>query len=56
MVVAVAVLLVALYSAVVTFVAQPYLIPSEAMAPTLNAGDRVMVNKVNVPLRLAATR
>ena len=43
--IAVAVLLVALYSAVVTFVAQSYRIPSEAMAPTINTGDRVMVNK-----------
>ena len=37
--------LVVLYIVMITFVARPYLIPSESMAPTLNPGDRVMVNK-----------
>ena len=37
--------LVVLYLPMITFVARPYLIPSESMAPTLNPGDRVMVNK-----------
>ena len=39
--------LVVLYIAMITFVARPYLIPSESMAPTLNPGDRVMVNEFN---------
>jgi signal peptidase I len=40
------VLLVGLWSAMLAFVARPYLIPSESMAPTLDAGDRVIVNKL----------
>ena len=38
-------LLVVLYLVLVNFVVQPYLIPSESMAPTLNPGDRIIVNK-----------
>ena len=41
----VAVLLVAVYSVMVNFVARSYLIPAEGMAPTLNVGDHVIVNK-----------
>ena len=44
---AAAFLLVILYVVMITFVARPYLIPSESMSPTVNAGDRVMVNKGN---------
>ena len=44
---ATAALLVILYVVMITFVARPYLIPSESMSPTVNAGDRVMVNKGN---------
>jgi signal peptidase I len=40
------VLLVVLYSVGLRFVAQSYLVPSETMAPTLNAGDRIIVNKL----------
>ena len=40
------VLLVVLYSVMVTFVARSYLIPSEGMAPTLNVGDHIIVNKL----------
>lgn len=40
------VMLVALWSAMVNFVAQSYLIPSESMAPTLNAGEHIVVNKL----------
>ena len=39
--------LVVLYIVTITFVVQPYLITSEAMAPTLNPGDRIIVNKAN---------
>ena len=42
----VVVLLVVLYSVMVTFVARSYLIPSEGMAPTLNVGDHLIVNKL----------
>jgi signal peptidase I len=41
-----AVLLVVLYAFGFRFVAQPYVIPSETMAPTLNAGERIIVNKL----------
>ena len=42
----VAVLLVALYTVTVNFVARSYLIPAEGMAPTLNAGSHVIVSKL----------
>ena len=42
----VVVLLVALYSVTLTFVVRSYVIPSEAMAPTLNVGDHIIVNKL----------
>jgi len=46
-----AVIAVALYYVMLTFVARPYLIPSESMEPTLHGctgcvGDRIMVDKV----------
>ena len=41
----VVVLLVLLWSAMLNFVTQSYLIPSEGMAPTLNVGDHIIVNK-----------
>ncbi|HYX99765.1 MAG TPA: signal peptidase I, partial [Mycobacterium sp.] len=42
---------ITLYYVMLTFVARPYLIPSESMQPTLNGctgcvGDRIMVDKV----------
>ncbi len=42
---------VVLYYVMLTFVARPYLIPSESMEPTLHGcsgcvGDRIMVDKV----------
>jgi signal peptidase I len=45
------VIAVAIYTVMLTFVARPYLIPSESMEPTLHGctgctGDRVMVDKV----------
>jgi signal peptidase I len=40
------VLLVALWSVLVNFVARTYLIPSESMAPTLNVGNRIVVDKL----------
>ncbi|GAB4274349.1 MAG: signal peptidase I [Coriobacteriia bacterium] len=36
--------------AVKTFLIQPFLIPTESMAPTLEPGDRVLVNKVSYSL------
>ncbi|MGD1173543.1 signal peptidase I [Mycobacterium seoulense] len=47
-----AVIAVALYYVMLTFVARPYLIPSESMEPTLHGcagcvGDRIMVDKVS---------
>jgi signal peptidase I len=47
----VVVLLVVLYYVILTFVARPYLTPSESMEPTLHGcngctGDRIMVDKV----------
>lgn len=46
-----AVIAVALYYAMLTFVARPYLIPSESMEPTLHGcatcvGDRILVDKL----------
>jgi signal peptidase I len=46
-----AVIAVALYYVMLTFIARPYLIPSESMEPTLHGctgcvGDRIMVDKV----------
>ncbi|HEY5841723.1 MAG TPA: signal peptidase I, partial [Mycobacterium sp.] len=41
------VVLVALWSVLVNFVGQSYLIPSEAMAPTLNPGDHIVVDKLS---------
>jgi signal peptidase I len=43
---------VVLYYVMLTFVARPYLIPSESMEPTLHGcsgcvGDRIMVDKVS---------
>ena len=35
-----------LWSVLVNFVARPYLIPSESMAPTLNVGNRIVVDKL----------
>lgn len=51
-----AVIAVALYYVMLTFVARPYLIPSESMEPTLHGcpgcvGDRIMVDKVTYDLR-----
>ena len=48
---ALVVIAVALYYVMLTFVARPYLIPSESMEPTLHGcagcvGDRIMVDKV----------
>ena len=50
-----------LYYVMLTFVARPYLIPSESMEPTLHGctgcvGDRIMVDKLTLPLRLTAAR
>jgi len=42
-----AVIAVTLYYVMLTFVARPYLIPSESMKPTLDIGDRIMVDKVS---------
>jgi signal peptidase I len=47
-----AVIAVALYYFMLTFVARPYLIPSESMEPTLHGcmgcvGDRIMVDKIS---------
>lgn len=47
-----AVIAVALYYVMLTFVARPYLIPSESMEPTLHGctgcvGDRIMVDKIS---------
>lgn len=47
-----AVIAVLLYYVMLTFVARPYLIPSESMEPTLHGctgcvGDRIMVDKVS---------
>ena len=52
---------VVLYYCMLTFVARPYLIPSESMEPTLHGcagcvGDRIMVDKVTYRLRLTAPR
>src|SRR6202011_6275315 len=46
-----AVIALVLYYVMLTFVARPYLIPSESMEPTLHGGsgcvgDRIMVDKV----------
>jgi signal peptidase I len=41
-----ALLLVVLYAFSSKFIAQPYVIPSETMAPTLNTGERIVVNKL----------
>jgi signal peptidase I len=41
----VVVLIVVLYLVALRFVARPYLMPSESMAPTLNESDRIMVNE-----------
>ena len=51
-----AVIAVALYYVMLTFVARPYLIPSESMEPTLHGcpgcvGDRIMVDKVTYDFR-----
>ncbi len=40
------VLLVVLYTLMLTFVARSYLIPSESMAPTVQAGDHIFVDKL----------
>lgn len=45
-VVSVVVVLAVLYCFGAWFVAQPYVVPSQAMAPTLNAGERIIVNKL----------
>ena len=52
---------VGLYYVMLTFVARPYLIPSESMEPTLHGctgcvGDRIMVDKVTYRLRLSGAR
>jgi signal peptidase I len=39
------VVLAFLWTVMLNFVARPYLIPSEAMAPTLKPGDRIIVNE-----------
>ena len=40
------VLLVVGWGCILTFVVQPYLTPSESMAPTLQVGDRIIVDKL----------
>ena len=46
MVASVVLLLVVLGAFGSKVVAQPYHVPSESMAPTLNAGERIIVNKL----------
>jgi signal peptidase I len=45
------VLLVVLYTLMLTFVARSYLIPSEAMAPTVQVGDHIIVDKLTYRFR-----
>jgi signal peptidase I len=47
LVISLVLLLVVLYAFGSRFVVQPYQVPSETMAPTLKAGERIIVNKLS---------